>query len=157
MICIHITNSISTIWNFNSSHQYLHFKCNTTNFILVFFLFLFVTFFCYIEKLGSHYSNIFYFIGFLCIQSLSDMLRYPICIPSSLTCMCAQLLSDFWLCDPTDCSPPGSSVYGILWTICRILQATCQEYWIGLPFPIPGHSQWALICCAKSSLSLVLF
>ena len=82
------------------------------------------------------------------------MLLYPICIPSSLTCMCAQLLSHFWLCDPMDCSPPGSSVCGILWTIYRILQATFQEYWIGLPFPIPGHSQWALICCAKSSLSL---
>ena len=31
------------------------------------------------------------------------------------------------LCDPMDCSPPGSSVHGIL-----------QEYWSGLPFPSPG-------------------
>ena len=31
------------------------------------------------------------------------------------------------LCDPKDCSPPGSSVRGIL----------RQEYW--LPFPSPGH------------------
>ena len=30
------------------------------------------------------------------------------------------------LCDPMDCSPPGSS----------ILQ---QEYWSGLPHPPPGH------------------
>ena len=30
------------------------------------------------------------------------------------------------LCDPVDCSPPGSSVQGIL-----------QEYWSGLPFPSP--------------------
>ena len=30
-------------------------------------------------------------------------------------------------CDPTDCSPPGPSVHGIL-----------QEYWTGLPFPSPG-------------------
>ena len=32
------------------------------------------------------------------------------------------------LCDPMDCSPPGSSVHGIL----------RQEYWSGLPFPSPG-------------------
>ena len=29
---------------------------------------------------------------------------------------------------PMDCSPPGSSVHGIL----------RQEYWSGLPFPSPG-------------------
>ena len=33
------------------------------------------------------------------------------------------------LCDPVDCSPPGSSVHGILQ----------QEYWNGLPFPPAGH------------------
>ena len=37
-----------------------------------------------------------------------------------------------WSCltlqDLMDCSPPGSSVHGILW----------QEYWNGLPFPSPG-------------------
>ena len=33
------------------------------------------------------------------------------------------------LCDPMDCSPPGSSVRGIL----------RQEYWSGLPFPSPGN------------------
>ena len=32
------------------------------------------------------------------------------------------------LCDPMDCSPPGSSVHGI----CK------REYWGGLPFPPPG-------------------
>ena len=31
------------------------------------------------------------------------------------------------LCDPMDCSPPGSSIYGIL----------LQEYWSGVPFPSP--------------------
>ena len=29
-------------------------------------------------------------------------------------CVCAQLLSCVQLCDPMDCSPPGSSVHGIL-------------------------------------------
>ena len=33
------------------------------------------------------------------------------------------------LCDPTDSSPPGSSVHGILQ----------GEYWGGLPFPSPGN------------------
>ena len=32
------------------------------------------------------------------------------------------------LCDPVDCSPPGSSVHGILQ----------QEFWSWLPFPSPG-------------------
>ena len=32
------------------------------------------------------------------------------------------------LCDPVDCSPPASSVHGILQ----------PEYWSGLPFPSPG-------------------
>ena len=32
------------------------------------------------------------------------------------------------LCDPMDCSLPGSSVHGIFQ----------QEYWSGLPFPSPG-------------------
>ena len=31
------------------------------------------------------------------------------------------------LCNPTDCSPPGSSVHGI----------SRQEYWSGLPCPPP--------------------
>ena len=31
------------------------------------------------------------------------------------------------LCNPMDCSPPGSSVHGILQ----------EEYWSGLPFPFP--------------------
>ena len=32
------------------------------------------------------------------------------------------------LCDPVDCSLPGSSVHGF----------SRQEYWSGLPFPSPG-------------------
>ena len=36
------------------------------------------------------------------------------------------------LCDPVDCSPPDSSVHGILQA--KVL----QEYWSGLPFPSPG-------------------
>ena len=35
-------------------------------------------------------------------------------------------------CDPIDCSPPGSSVHGIL-------QARILELDEGLPFPFPGN------------------
>ena len=44
-------------------------------------------------------------------------------------CMCAKLLQ--WrltLCDPMDCSPPGSLSTGFF----------RQEYWSGLPCPPPG-------------------
>ena len=42
---------------------------------------------------------------------------YDVCAWSYLT-----------LCDPTDCSPPGSSVHGV----------SRQEGWNGLPFPTSG-------------------
>ena len=46
-----------------------------------------------------------------------------------VACMCANLLQLCpTLCYTTDCSPPGSSVHGIL----------TQEYWSGLPRPPPG-------------------
>ena len=40
-------------------------------------------------------------------------------------CVCVRVLSHAWLCDPVDCSPPGSSVHGVSWA----------RYWSGLPFP----------------------
>ena len=43
------------------------------------------------------------------------MLSYFSCVPA--------------LCDATDCSLPGCSVYGIF---------SRQEYWSGLPCPSPG-------------------
>ena len=44
------------------------------------------------------------------------------------TSSCASLLSRVWLWDPMACSPPGSSVHGIL----------RQEHWSGLPCPPPA-------------------
>ena len=42
-------------------------------------------------------------------------------------CVCVLvMLSHVQLCNAMDCSPPGSSVHGIL-----------QAYWSGLPFPSP--------------------
>ena len=45
-----------------------------------------------------------------------------------LVCVCVCVLSST-LCDPMDCSPPGSSVDGIFQ----------EKYWNGLPFPPPGN------------------
>ena len=51
-----------------------------------------------------------------------------------LACVCAKSLQSCQiLCDPIDCSPPGSSVHGILQA--RILE------WVAVPsrdFPSPG-------------------
>ena len=57
------------------------------------------------------------------------MKKYGFCLPvySIPVCMCVcAVASDF--CDPMECSPPGSSVHGIL----------RQEYWSRVPFPSPG-------------------
>ena len=40
--------------------------------------------------------------------------------------LCAQLLSHVWLCTPMDCSPPGSSIHGILQE--RILEWVVISY-----------------------------
>ena len=52
-------------------------------------------------------------VGNICMQR-------PECMSVSQSCLT--------LCDPMDCSPPGSSVHGI----------SRYEYWSGLPFPPPG-------------------
>ena len=51
-------------------------------------------------------------------------IRVCVCV-----CVCVCVISHFYLCDPIDCSPPGSSIHGI----------SRQEYWSGLPFPTPGN------------------
>ena len=56
-----------------------------------------------------------------------------------------QSLSRVRLCDPMDCSPPGSSLYGFF----------RQEYWSGLPFPPPGdlpHPGIELACSESPTL-----
>ena len=59
------------------------------------------------------------------INKMEAKIKYLIYICAVL-CLVAQ--SGLTLYDPVDCSPPGSSVRGIL-------QA---EYWSGLPFTSPG-------------------
>ena len=48
-------------------------------------------------------------------------------------CMCAQSLSHVGFCDPVDCSPPGSSVHGILQA--RVLEWVAFPFSRGLPNP----------------------
>ena len=36
----------------------------------------------------------------------------PICVCVQCSCMCVHVQSCLTLCDPMDCSPPGSSVFG---------------------------------------------
>ena len=48
--------------------------------------------------------------------------------PSLSRVLCMRAQSYLILCDPMDCSPPGSSVRGI----------SQQESWGGFPFPPPG-------------------
>ena len=52
---------------------------------------------------------------------------YSMAIIVNCACSCSIAKSCLTLCDPTDCSPPGSSVHGI----------PRQEYWSGLPLPSP--------------------
>ena len=65
----------------------------------------------------------------------------PPCLPAStpfalilccffyLEIVKVKSLSHVWLCDPMDCSPPGSSIHGIF----------KARVWSRLPFPSPGH------------------
>ena len=51
------------------------------------------------------------------------------------------------LCDPMDCSPPASSVHGILQ----------QEYWSGLSFLIPGDLPNPRVKPASPALAGIFF
>ena len=52
------------------------------------------------------------------------------------------------LCNPMDCSPPGSSAHGI----------PRQEYWSGLSFPSPGDlPNLKNSCCASRLLEISYF
>ena len=56
-------------------------------------------------------------------------------------CVCTESLIHFWLCDPMDCSPPGSSVHGILRA--RILEWVVIPFSRGSSWPRNGtHISW---------------
>ena len=62
-----------------------------------------------------------------------------------------KLLSHVWLCDPRDCSPPGSSVHGILQA--RILE------WVDIPFSKRSFwpRDWTRISCGSSICRWILY
>ena len=63
---------------------------------------------------------------FSSLTSIFNWLTFTFLLILMLQCMCAQL--HLTLCDPRDCSPPGSSARRFSW----------QEYWSGLLFFSPG-------------------
>ena len=64
-----------------------------------------------------------------CLQCTAEWISYTCMYP----CMCAKLLqSRLTLCNPVECSSPGSSVYGIL--LARTLE------WVAMPSS--GRSSW---------------
>ena len=62
---------------------------------------------------------------------------------NSAICMCAQLFSCIWPCDPMDCSQSGSSVHGIFQA--RILE------WVAIPSSWGSfwHRYLIYICCVS--------
>ena len=67
------------------------------------------SFFCFVFPLNTCYSTTWSMVGWIC------------------RCVCVQSLQlCLTLCDPMDCSPPGSSVHGILQA--RILE------WVAISF-----------------------
>ena len=68
------------------------------------------------------------------------------CVPERFrVCVCARAQLCSALCDPTVCSPPCSSVYGIF----------PQEYWSELPFSPPGVSSWSRDWTCVSPVSCI--
>ena len=50
-----------------------------------------------------------------------------VCVCEGCVCACAQLCPN--VCNPVNCSPPGSVS----------MEFSRKEYWGRLPFPTPGH------------------
>ena len=71
--------------------------------------------------------------------TMSTDLLLPYAVTPVQMCVCAQALRRVWLCDPMDCSPPGSSVAH---QAPLSMGLSRQEYWSGLPFPSLGESSW---------------
>ena len=67
-----------------------------------------------------------------------------------MMCECTESLIHFWLCGPMDCSPPGSSVHGILQA--RILEWVVIPVSRGSSWPRDGtHISW-VSCISRQIL-----
>ena len=71
------------------------------------------------------------YVSCICRQVLYLRSQWESQIVKSVLCSVTQSCPT--LCEPMDCSPPGSSVHGIFWA--RILE------WVAIPFS-RGSSQW---------------
>ena len=80
-------------------------------------------------------------------QILKDKLRCNTVSLPKLSWRAEVAQSCLALCDPMDCSPPGSSLHGIFqawileWVAISFSRGSFpprHEYWSGLPFPSPG-------------------
>ena len=95
--------------------------------------------------LGTYFSVLNYLLSYLPSLGLSYLI-YKIGWPEFCICSSSYVLvvqSCPTLCDPTNCSPPGFSVHGILQA--RILE------WIAIPFS-RGTLQprdWTLVFCLE--------
>ena len=93
--------------------------------------------FYYYRRRGKHIcKDILYFLPAVLIFAFPKYVFYPsgasfVCTLGKkpnltlLSCLSAKSLHHVWLCNPMDCSPPGSSVHGILQS--RILE------WLAMP------------------------
>ena len=72
-------------------------------------------------------------------KNLNQILWFPITMSNNMTCVCvcAVARSCPTLCDPMDCSPPGSSVHGIFQA--GMLESVCHFLLQGI-LPIEGSS-----------------
>ena len=76
------------------------------------------------------------------VKSLKTFYMYSLNPNGSVGFICAKLLSHVRLCDPMDCSPPGSSVHGILQA--RILEWVATLFSRGSSWP-----DWTQVSCGR--------
>ena len=100
-------------------------------------------------ELWERYFNTSNFI-FLTCKMRGFYLTHSLIYPCECHMHAQSLQACLTLCDPMDCSPPGSSVHGILQA--RILE------WVAIPFsrnlPNPGIKAWSPALQTGSSLQL---
>ena len=94
------------------------------------------------------FSDWFVFFFFFLFFSPFFLTHPPPCSGKGLgwclhaVCLCGESLSRVWLCDHVDCSPPGSSVHGMLQA--RILEWVAMPSSRG-PSQLRGHTQVSCI------------
>ena len=74
------------------------------------------------------------FLAAFLVVLMVGLVHYQLCVCVCVcACMCSVIQSCLTLCDPMDCSPPGSSVHGIF--LARILEWVAISYSRGFSQP----------------------